>query len=460
MKKKQLKALLIGACHVDIFADTEFEFGGSTGMDLPGDFVVSLGGTVFNVCTGLRTLGVDCFLVSTVKKDSIFTRLIESELTGIGLRRYLITVETSKESAFLAVRQKGELVLAVTSSVWDVVKWNDVKDAMSSFLAEKNHDFAVVDCNLPEDILANVISFLNCGCYVCCVSPAKVVRFVNIIKNNQFREQLSGRSTIKGVFMNEDEFRVVLSCGIDPFSADYNFFRWFITKGKEGVSVICDGRKLDFRVKEIVNAKSFSGAGDAFASGVIYALESGSDLKEAVNLGYEMVLEKVKNKNASVVCIDLAEVAKTLDVDLLTGCFNRNAFEKDKVFLKGFTHILLIDVDYFKKFNDTYGHDYGDRILREVANLIRSSLRKSDRVYRYGGEEFVVFLFDTTDHSALEIAKRINFVVREKTPVTVTIGISRVTDSIDGSVKRADVALYRGKRSGRNCVVFYQDFQV
>lgn len=255
--------------------------------------------------------------------------------------------------------------------------------------------------------------------------------------------------------MNEDEFEVLLSNGINPFSYDYSFFKWFITRGKNGVSVIFNGKRFDYKVREVISADdiSFSGAGDAFASGVIYALESGFRLKEAIDLGYEMFLKKLENKAAGVIHVDLAEIAEALDIDILTGCFNRNAFERVKNFLRGFTHVLVIDIDFFKKVNDTYGHSYGDEILKKVASLIKSSIRKNDRVYRYGGEEFVVFLFDITYPLALEIAKRINSVVRERTTVTVTIGVSKIIDSIENSIIKADMALYEGKKSGRDRVI-------
>jgi len=450
MKKKRLKALLVGACHVDIFADTEFEFTSLAGRDLPGSFVVSLGGTVFNVCAGLKSLGVDCFLVSAAREDSIFTRLIHSELARAEIKHNIIMLKNSKESAFLAVRQRGELVLAVTSSAWDVTGWNKVGSNLITFLKE-GYDFAVFDCNLSEDVLKKVIDLAPCRCYICCVSPAKTVRFLNILRNNSSEHFSLDLKKVRAIFMNEEEFEVAMYYKVDPFSTD---FMWFVTRGKNGVVVFISGKKLDFRVKEITNAKSFSGSGDAFAAGVIYGLESGLDLQKAVNLGYEMVLRKVKNKGACVIHVDLAEITKSLDVDLLTGCLNRNALERDKNRLEGFTHVLLIDIDHFKRINDTYGHDYGDKVLREVATVVRSCIRKNDRLYRYGGEEFVLFLFNTTDEEAIRVAERINSTVKEKTPVTVTVGVSKVIGTIENSMKKADIALYEGKSTGRNRVVF------
>ncbi|MCK4796958.1 MAG: GGDEF domain-containing protein, partial [Spirochaetes bacterium] len=122
------------------------------------------------------------------------------------------------------------------------------------------------------------------------------------------------------------------------------------------------------------------------------------------------------------------------------------------------------DIDDFKKFNDTYGHDCGDFILVSIANTIKSILREQDNVARWGGEEFLLLLPD----SNMEGAKITSEKIREKiasTPyyyndikleVTMTFGVSVFdNDSIDIDyyIAKADKALYKGKKSGKNCVV-------
>ncbi|MEN8803853.1 MAG: sensor domain-containing diguanylate cyclase [Thiogranum sp.] len=132
---------------------------------------------------------------------------------------------------------------------------------------------------------------------------------------------------------------------------------------------------------------------------------------------------------------------------------------------------MMLDVDYFKKVNDSYGHQVGDQVLREVANLIRAQLRGSDVLSRYGGEEFVALLSNTAGETAQEIAERVRKGIEEhyfSLPggdtfnVTISIGVATCTPtgesgmtSSDGEflVGHADRCLYAAKRAGRNAIV-------
>ena len=154
--------------------------------------------------------------------------------------------------------------------------------------------------------------------------------------------------------------------------------------------------------------------------------------------------------------------------DKLTGLYNRQHF--DKLSKAEFNQakrekrnlsILFIDIDHFKRVNDTYGHDKGDETLRIVAQLIRASCRKSDYVARYGGEEIVVILPKTASRDAIQVARDINAIIAQQSksllgfPLTVSIGVA--TYPADGSnlkqiVKNADRALYLAKDSGINRV--------
>lgn len=139
--------------------------------------------------------------------------------------------------------------------------------------------------------------------------------------------------------------------------------------------------------------------------------------------------------------------------------------------------LLLLDVDSFKLYNDTYGHPAGDMILRAVADKIREIGRLGDTVYRYGGEEFLVVLPEQTIQTAAIAAERLRRAIEHtaipheaKDPpgvVTISVGVSGLWDvgqddrrlSIAAVLQQADEALYRAKRSGRNRVVLYQDNQ-
>ena len=119
--------------------------------------------------------------------------------------------------------------------------------------------------------------------------------------------------------------------------------------------------------------------------------------------------------------------------------------------------VLMIDLDQFKKLNDTYGHVQGDQALRATADVLRKTLRRSDTICRYGGEEFMVVLPETSAEESAVLAARLFTAVEargheEKLPITVSIGQASVRqeDSAESLLNRADRALYASKAGGRN----------
>ncbi len=130
--------------------------------------------------------------------------------------------------------------------------------------------------------------------------------------------------------------------------------------------------------------------------------------------------------------------------------------------------VMMIDIDDFKKVNDTYGHSVGDEVIKQLADKLTHSIRESDIVARFGGEEFAVVLSNTDKEDALVFAERfrtdiehLNFVY-EKLPIdfTVSIGLDAFDNQsdkiIDDTLKRADKALYSAKNMGKNRVMAYQ----
>ncbi|ABK42831.1 diguanylate cyclase [Magnetococcus marinus MC-1] len=129
--------------------------------------------------------------------------------------------------------------------------------------------------------------------------------------------------------------------------------------------------------------------------------------------------------------------------------------------------LIIIDLDHFKKINDTYGHPVGDRVLKEVAGHARALLRDSDTLARYGGEEFVALLPETTLPQAMEKAEQIRLSVAamrfklkgESLSISASLGVAQLDDGAsqdannEAFVHRADQALYRAKSGGRNCVI-------
>ena len=123
----------------------------------------------------------------------------------------------------------------------------------------------------------------------------------------------------------------------------------------------------------------------------------------------------------------------------------------------------MIDLDHFKRVNDTYGHSIGDEILQRVAQTIVSQCREIDQPARYGGEEFAIVSPDETTEGAAELAERCRQAVSdirvntgdEDVQITVSLGVADIADntSVEALIKAADWALYQAKRAGRNQVI-------
>lgn len=182
-------------------------------------------------------------------------------------------------------------------------------------------------------------------------------------------------------------------------------------------------------------------------------------------------LDKDKNIETFVsVGIDITakvELERLASIDKLTGAYNRRMIdefmkqelESHKRDSKNFS-LIMADIDHFKSVNDTYGHQVGDAVLREVGQIISSAIRKSDIFGRYGGEEFIIICPKTSSEQALILAEKIrqeieNFDFTEVGHKTISLGISSLIDNdeVEDMIKRADDALYKAKNDGRNKTV-------
>lgn len=175
---------------------------------------------------------------------------------------------------------------------------------------------------------------------------------------------------------------------------------------------------------------------------------------------------------------ELAKAKEQLEfssqTDFLTGLYNRKFIiqqietEIENLGAKydGFA-IIMMDLDYFKKINDEYGHDCGDLVLKDTAMIMRQVVRRQDCVSRWGGEEFLAFLPKTTLVEAIEIAELLRSGIEEhafvckKTPLkaTMTLGIAMYKEglNLDEVIKNADIAVYQGKKNGRNQVCCFEN---
>ncbi len=191
-------------------------------------------------------------------------------------------------------------------------------------------------------------------------------------------------------------------------------------------------REVPFAEKEIASLENLLCA-------LVYPLRNALTYKQAVELASRDPLTGVPNRMA-------------LDSSL--------AREVDLAHRQGLPmSILVIDVDHFKRFNDDFGHAFGDDVLVAVAQSIANTIRRSDLMFRFGGEEFVVLASHTAEEGATLLSERIReniaaiATIRGRdTQVTASVGVAQLNegDTAEGLFERADKALYSAKRNGRN----------
>ncbi len=218
-----------------------------------------------------------------------------------------------------------------------------------------------------------------------------------------------------------------------------------------------------FAVTDRVHATVIAGIGVAYASVLLASMgDAEMAASMSVSLSLTCLVALVASTHVQSLRLRLEQLASR---DALTGAGNRRALDDALAPLVvpgvgGDTAIALLDLDHFKRINDAHGHSAGDRVLVEFTALVRRVIRPGDRLFRFGGEEFVLVMPATSRNDALAVAERVNAAVRQgirvrQGVVTVSIGVSlaRLGDTVDALLARADAALYAAKSGGRDRVV-------
>jgi diguanylate cyclase len=188
---------------------------------------------------------------------------------------------------------------------------------------------------------------------------------------------------------------------------------------------------------------------------------------------------QASSQQVSELRVKLDDVRKESMTDPLTQIANRKAFDEAvKSALSGVAEgetvsLLICDIDHFKKFNDTWGHQTGDQVLRLVASCLSENTKGRDTAARYGGEEFAVLLRGTTLEDATHVAEQIRATVETKKlvkkstgdvlgTITISIGVAQFSkgECIEAVVRRADACLYGAKHHGRNLVINQNDVRM
>lgn len=208
---------------------------------------------------------------------------------------------------------------------------------------------------------------------------------------------------------------------------------------------------------------------------IAYYFAVQNDVSKEINIEHKLIAlntsleQRIQARTQELFTLN-KELEKQANVDPLTGCLNRRTlyrFLTDELLKtqdeNTYISLLMLDIDHFKAINDNYGHEAGDKGLKELANILHGLTRKNDAVFRLGGEEFLIIMPNTNKAEAKQAAERIKNAVNEhkvyyrNKNISFTVSIGLLTHdgtiSLQSSLKYVDDYLYEAKNSGRNKIV-------
>lgn len=339
-----------------------------------------------------------------------------------------------------------------------------------------------------------LIDFLQTASYIISIKVQNIILAESMQKNIDFYELM--RNIAKIIETQYELNYVVPLIGemIDKFMPDYLIYIFIKSNSKMELlwPANCKDPNILAEVKALQEKYDYSsvkkqGIGifplvnENTLLGCITAKSMGAEFNDT-DVNY---LEQLAKQSSSTInrAIVYAEILKHATMDALTGFYNRHQLEER---IKQETSkakrqktplcVIMTDIDFFKRVNDTYGHAAGDLVLKTVSKTIRSQLREYDIAGRYGGEEFALLLPNTRTEEAIMVAERLRKAVENKKVdfskinsentgalinVTISSGIYefKKTDTPGDLLKKADKALYEAKESGRNKIVVNKDEQ-
>jgi diguanylate cyclase len=246
-----------------------------------------------------------------------------------------------------------------------------------------------------------------------------------------------------------------------------------MASAQQSLATAIDDNRTQVRALGEVSAEASTGASPRkLIESLVRELSRATNRATALEAHFEEAsneLDKIRDS--------LEQAEERSKTDMLTGLANRRALEE---FLRlaqigamesgGALSAFLTDIDHFKSFNDNYGHQVGDQVIKLVAGVLQEHVRDSDLAARYGGEELMAVLPGANLDAAREIAERVRRTIAERhirrratgediSSVTISIGVAefRMGESAESLIERCDRALYRAKREGRNRVMTEND---
>lgn len=338
----------------------------------------------------------------------------------------------------------------------------------------------------------NILEFLNIASYIISLKIQNIILADTMQKNIDFHELI--RNIAKIIETQYDLNYIIPLIGemIDKFMTNHLTYIFIKNNNKfellwpakcNDTNIIKNLELISEKDKNLLTASGKTGLFPLVSEnrilGCIVAKSMGADITEK-DIDY---LEQIAKQSSATInrANVYAEILKHATLDALTGFYNRRQLEER---IKQETAkakrqktplcAIMIDIDYFKKVNDRYGHAAGDLVLKTVSKTMRSQLREYDIAGRYGGEEFAILLPFTKTDEAVMVAERLRQAVENKTidlskvnleiankniNATISLGVYqfKTTDTPHDLLKKADEALYQAKESGRNKVVVKTD---
>ncbi len=373
------------------------------------------------------------------------------EMTGTDLVKYIREQEILKDIPVIMVSASNNVEIRKQAFLAGINEFlpkpfddKHLQDTINKFVEKKSSDFANYSIIIIDD------------------SPSRRKAMSSVLKSIGFKVITTGKSNRFIELIEDNKFDLCLVDFILEDTTGIELIKFLRNKMKTEFPIIIYTANDNFVTKKKLNEIYNAGANDYLVAPFEYE-ELIFKVKTWIN--YNKLLQEYKAKEKML--------TESMTYDLLTGVLNRfNIFKRGEEYFSLCKRkelplsILYMDIDHFKKINDTYGHDFGDIVLKKFAETINDNIREEDVFGRIGGEEFLAVLPFTDKDEAFTVAEKLRKLVSEMKfenlddlSITVSAGLAFFgnntdIDTFDQLITMADNLLYRAKKSGRNKVVY------
>ena len=390
--------------------------------------------------------------------DFIYLKLLKNYL-----EKYLVNIKCELVSSFKELKEKNLSdydLFIINNSLRDVENNEHLEYIL------KYSDNVIVITKLEDDFLKSSLKTKVID-YIIKEDTHSIEYLVKLIKRLGKNKDLNVLIVEDSKIIRKHEKEILKKIKLNVFEAENGEKALEILKEKNIDLLITDlvmpgmdGEELIAKVRENYSMNSLPII-------VISENEDTNKFLKTLKLGANDYLKKpflkeelmIRVNNLLDVYDNMRKIENQLKKDPLTGAYNR--FYLEHILENAFNvyetkSIAMLDIDFFKKINDTYGHQIGDEILKHFVNTIKNSVRKSDVLVRYGGEEFLIFMPNTSKKEAAIVIYKIKKALKPYKDIkyTFSAGIADEGESLAEMIKIADERLYKSKEDGRDKITF------